>query len=294
MPLGNVRKVIRFLQISKIGEIGIIGGEPTLHPKFISVVKLILDSGIKIHLFSNGIVPFKHIEFLSLVDKDKCDILLNINPLQSYNRQEKINLTKTLVSLNNKISLGFTIYQENFSASFMLPIIKKYNLKKIIRISQAHRLFGFPNRYLPLSARSFVAKRIVNFAQECDRKDVVLNFDCGFSLCSFSVKDLGRLRLYGAGTNMLCNPVIDVSPDLTLFRCFATSKIWNKKLDDFNNLNQIYNYYQEKSLRFIRLGNNGKCLHCKYMERLQCAGGCLSFTLSSLGLQNKDGTDSLF
>ena len=284
MPLDNVKKVVSFLQKSKIKEIGIIGGEPTLHPKFISAVKLILNSGIKPRLFTNGLIPFKHIEFLSSVDKDNCDILVNLHPLPSYNRSEKQKLTKVLLSLNDKVSLGFTIYEKNFSASFMLPIIEKYNLKKTIRISQAHRLLGFSNRYLPLSDRRFVAKRIVNFAKECDQKDIVLNFDCGFTLCSFSAEELGMLRLYGATTNMYCNPVIDVSPDLTVFRCFATSKIWNKKLSDFDNLKQIYDYYQEKALRFARLGNKGKCLHCKYMKRLQCAGGCLSSTLSNLGI----------
>lgn len=294
MPLDNVKKVINFLQKSEVKDIGIIGGEPTLHPKFISVIKLILHAGMKIRLFTNGLIPFKHIEFLSSVNTVDCDILINIHAFKSYSRSEKLNLICALSSLKNKVSLGFNIYEKNFSTSFMLPIIEKYNLKKIIRISQAHKLLGFSNCYLPLSARRFVAKRIVDFAKECDRKDIALNFDCGFSLCNFTATELGMLRLYGADTNMCCNPVVDVNPDLTVFRCFATSKIWNKKLDDFNNLNQINNYYQKKSARFVRLGNNGKCLHCKYLKRLQCAGGCLSFTLSSLGLKNKNGTDRVF
>ncbi len=284
MSLGNVRKIVSFLQKSKIREIGIIGGEPTLHAEFIPAIKLILNSDIEIRLFTNGLIPFKYIKFLSSVDKDNCDILINLHPLPSYNRLEKLKLVKTLAILNNKVSPGFTVYEKDFSASFILPIIEKYNLKRTIRISQAHRLLGFSNRYLPLTARRFVAKRIVKFAKECDQKDIILNFDCGFTLCSFSAEELGMLRLYGATTNMNCNPVIDVAPDLTVFRCFALSKIWNRKLGDFDNMNQIYSYYQEKSRRFARLGNQGKCLHCKYMKRLQCAGGCLSFTLNSLGI----------
>ncbi len=286
MPLNNVRKVINFLQKSKVNEVGIIGGEPTLHPDFIPAIKLILSAGFNIRLFTNGIIFPKYIDFLSSLENKRCEILINIHPSRFYSPKEKRNLNRALFYLNQKVTLGFTIFEKYFSAGFMLPVIDKYRLKRSIRISQAHKLLGFKNIYLPLSQRKFVARRIVDFAQDCDKKDVTLIFDCGFTLCSFSAQDLGKLRLYGAITNMNCNPVIDVGPDLTIWRCFATSKIWNRKLSDFDNLGQIYKYYNEKSFRFSRLGNNGKCMNCKYMRRLQCSGGCLALTLTSLGLES--------
>jgi radical SAM protein with 4Fe4S-binding SPASM domain len=286
MPLDNVRKVINFLQKSKVNEVGIIGGEPTLHPQFIPAIKLILRAGLNIRLFTNGIILPKYIDFLSSLENKRCEILINIHSPRFYSPKEMKNLNQALFYLNQKVALGFTIFEKYFSSNFMLPIIEKYNLKRSINISQAHKLLGFENIYLPLSQRKFVARRIVDFAQACDKKDITLSFDCGFTLCSFSAQSLGRLRLYGAITNMNCNPVIDVGPDLTIWRCFATSKIWNKKLNDFDTLTQIYKYYNEKSFRFVKLGNNGKCLNCKYMRRLQCSGGCLASTLTSLDLNN--------
>jgi radical SAM protein with 4Fe4S-binding SPASM domain len=129
-----------------------------------------------------------------------------------------------------------------------------------------------------------VSSKIVDFAQKCDRLDIRLGFDCGFTLCSFSNKQLGRLIRYNSALSMACTPTVDVAPDLAVWRCFPTSLLWNRRLTDFGNINEVLNFFNKKFSLFHRVGAREECLRCKYLRRRQCAGGCLGHTLKAFNL----------
>lgn len=289
LSIKNLRIIINFLKKSRQREIGVIGGEPTLHPEFQKAVTAILNEGLNINIFSNGIINNDNVNFLKRFDENRCSILININTPKTYRREEWSKINSALKILNKQVVIGFTIYKKDFSLDFIIKLIKKYKLQKKIRIGLAAPLWGFNNRYLPLRDRREVAKKIVGFARICDNLDISLAFDCGFTLCDFTEEEYGKLFYYNSIFRIGCKPVIDVGPDLTVWRCFATSMIWNKKLTDFKNLADIYRFYNDKFKAFHRAGAISKCLRCKYLNRGQCDGACLGYTLKSFNLETRLG-----
>jgi organic radical activating enzyme len=281
ISLRNLKIIINFLKRSQQYSVGVIGGEPTLHPDFKKAIATLLKEGFFVHIFTNGIIKKEYVDFLSTVDRDKFSILINVNSLESYSKNELSLIKNTLKTLRSNVGLGFTIYKINFKPDFLLSLIMKYKLKKHIRFGMASPIWGYDNEYLSLMAHKKVARKITQFAKKCDIIDVSIGFDCGFTLCSFTENDCGRLFYYNARLSADCGHVIDVGPDLKVWRCFATSMIWNRMLTDFKDLDSIYKFYENKCMAFRRIGSFDKCLRCRYLERRQCAGGCLGHTLKS-------------
>lgn len=184
--------------------------------------------------------------------------------------------------MNDKITLGFNIYRTDFDPFFLIDLIKKYALsKKSIRLSTACPAIGCKNQYVPIDKQRLIAKKIVKFAKKCNESDISIGFDCGFVLCSFTEEECGKLHYYNAQLKTYCTAAIDVAPDLTVWRCFATSSLLNKKLTDFKSTKEIEQFYEEKFGMFRQIGAMKKCLTCKYLKRGQCPGGGLSQRLQS-------------
>ncbi|MFH1868901.1 MAG: radical SAM protein [Candidatus Omnitrophota bacterium] len=285
ISLDNLKIALNFLKNSKQTRVGVIGGEPTLHPEFEKAFKTILDKGHEILLYSNGMIRKSVLAYLSKIKKEKWGMLLNVNIPQSYSKKEWSIINETMDTLSDKIGLGHTICRPDFRGDFIIKLIKKYRLIKCVRLGMAAPICGHKNLYLSFNGHKKAASRVVKFAQKCNLLDIYISFDCGFLLCSFTEKEIGRLFYYNVPLTCTCTPVIDVGPDLMIWRCFATSMIWQKNLKDFKNLEEIYSFYVNKFKPFKKSGILKKCFRCKYLQRGQCVGGCLGHTLKSFNVE---------
>lgn len=287
ISLDNLRTALDFFKKSKLSRVGVIGGEPTLHPEFEKAFKAILDNGYEIVLYSNGVVRKDVLKYLSRIKKKKWGMLLNINTPRSYSKKEWSVINETMDVLHEKIILGHTIYRPDFNADFIIRLVKKHGLIKSVRLGTASPICGHENLYLSFNDHKKVAPAIVRFAQKCDLSDIHIKFDCGFLLCSFTEEEIGRLLCYNTPLECTCSLVIDINPNLTIWRCFATSMIWQKKLKDFKNLEDIYSFYIKKFEPFKKTGISKRCFGCKYLRRGQCSGGCLGHILKSFNIEKK-------
>jgi len=281
IKLKELRIIIDFLKQSKQTQVGILGGEPTLHPEFKRAVTMIIKEGLRIKIFSNGLMKKDVSIFLKGMDINKCEILLNINSPESYTKKEWFVINRTARLLNKQLRLGFNIYRLDSDMDFMVDFIQKYNLKKYIRLAIAVPIFGSNNKYVELIDYPKVSDKIVNFIERHRSAGISFGFDCGFILCSFTDEQLGKLVRLRTLPVFKCTHPIDVGPDLKLWHCFATSRIWNKKLTDFKDLKAVYNFYNERFKGFRRVGATSGCLRCEYLRLGYCSGGCLGYTLRS-------------
>jgi radical SAM protein with 4Fe4S-binding SPASM domain len=282
ISLENLKTVLDFCKKSNQHHIGVLGGEPTLHPYFADAIGTIMKEGLSFTLFSNGIIrKEKDRLFLRDVDPKQCEIAININTEDFYGKAEYAVVKETLQSLHDKIQLGFNIYREDFDATFLIELINEYRLQRRIRLGIASPILGHNNQHVAIDKHRTVAEQIVKFADQCDQSDISINFDCGFTLCSFTEGECGKLQYANSPLVAYCAPVIDVAPDLTVWRCFATSALWNKNLNDFRNLEEIQQFFEKKFWKFQRVGATGKCFRCKHLRRKQCGGGCLAHTMKA-------------
>lgn len=290
----NLKISIDFMKKSKVRTIGVLGGEPTLHPEFKQAMQMLLENGFNITLFTNGIIKKDIVLFLKETEARKVKVILNIDEPEHYVEKEWTQIERTMKILGNKLQLGFTIYRTTFNMNFMLQLIETHNLVRGIRLGIASPIFGQNNKYLSPEEHKKIIPKIITFSNECDKLNVSFDFDCGFMLCSFTERNIGKIYYNKSLVRAVCNPVIDIGPDLSVWRCFATSMIYNKKLTDFEDVNEIEKFYNKKFRVFRKIGAKKECFSCKYLERSQCGGGCLGYTLKTLNLEGKLDSAKIF
>lgn len=287
ISLENLGIAIDFLKRSKRSNVGVIGGEPTLHPEFRFCLQMLIDSKLKVLLFTHGLMDPKNMEFLHDTPEELISMLFNVNEVSSYSRSKIDILENNLAALRHRVTLGFTIARSDFSLQYHLDLIARYELQPVVRLGIAAPIWGESNQHVSLAEHPYVAEQITAWSYKCEKAGVQLSFDCGFLLCSFTNEQLGQLCRMGSFLTAHCSGPIDVGPELDVWRCFATSMIWNKKLNDFSTIDEINDYFTRKFNKFRSIGSLDECFTCPKLPSGLCAGGCLGHTLRSFQFENK-------
>ena len=79
MSVDDFKLSLAILKRSKKQQVSVLGGEPTLHPRFTEFINLILQSGLEAKVFTNGIMNEKIRRFLAELPESKITIIVNIN-----------------------------------------------------------------------------------------------------------------------------------------------------------------------------------------------------------------------
>lgn len=276
----DLGKVVSFFKNSNQRKIDILGGEPTLHPEFRVIVERLLEEGFGVQIFTNGIIPPKVLSYIKTIPAHKFHSVVNINPPEEYRESEWEVLERTLETLGESASLGLNIDAVDFSFSHIYELIKSYNLKKYLRLGIAQPILGAANRYVPFHQYQDLTPRIMRLVQKANQRNVIVMFDCGFTLCMFTPAQLGQLYLAQARISFHCNAAIDIGPDLTIWHCFPLSGVENIKLDKYKDAQGVFDYYRKRMASYRRMGASERCRDCRYLLRGQCPGGCLAHTIN--------------
>ncbi len=291
VSMDDIEKFISYLKKSKLTLFSILGGEPTLHPNFIEICERALAENFKIRLFTNGLIPPINLTYLeSICDKKEVDIeiILNINHPQMTPDNEWCQIKNTLESLREKVTLGFNIFDAEINFDFLSDLICEYHLNKNIRLGIAQPIVGEQNKHLVVKSYPDVGKKVVEFSEICDKKDIKIGLDCGFVLCMFNESQIGKLIYNNVNFSILCGSIIDIGPDLTVWNCFPLSKMHNVQLEDFETEKQLKHSYDDIYKPYRRFGMMDECFSCKYLLRGQCTGGCIAHKINSFDGGNGD------
>lgn len=302
ITMENYKKALDFIDGS--GErLGIIGGEPTLHPNLKEFIDMAIKrDGIKdIIIFSNGI---NYDKYFNLLNHPKVATLINVNSPQDIGQQNYEKVAKNIdmlineLYLGDKVSVGVNIYKENQDFSFILDLIKKHKIKRL-RTSVVVPNSNDKKNESSIDYFKRMKKTVLDFFVELKKIDCMPTFDCNLmTQCVFTKeereflsefweyeKDLG-IRC-NVTDNPVCSPVIDILPDLKVVRCFGCSDE-EYSLFSFENVREIRDYFAYKTddLSF-RVLNDESCTSCKQRITKQCMGGCIAFKKNKIDLINK-------
>jgi hypothetical protein len=284
----NIKILVATLRKWGVSRIGLLGGEPTLHSRFKAIIDFLQENKFQLHVFTNGIIKKETVDFLA--GKEGITYLLNHNHPDFYpthsSPSDPLVIDYFLSKCGKNVLLGNNIYNKNFKGDFLIRTIKKFHLQKRIRLALANPICspGSPpkNEYLPLERYREVTPKLIRFSRTCALENIRLSFDCGVPLCAFTKEEYGELYYNGVSLPpAVCRPAIDIGTDLKVWRCFVTGKMYNeKKLTDFDNFQEIVDYFNRKFNQFQIIGGLDQCLHCQYMKRGRCQGGCIGHTLN--------------
>lgn len=278
ISVNNFKKILDF--INPNDRISLLGGEPTLHRQFEDIIELLKQRKNHVNIFTNGIMPNKSLRVIEQTDPQQFSLTVNVNEPSENTGGQWRKVLKVLETVPKHSGLGFNIYRPDFNASFLVDLCNQYDIRKNIRLGLAQPIVMESNAFVPTKLYPLVGKKIVELSELCDKSNISLGFDCGFVMCMFTERQLGKLISNNVNIKFSCGPAIDIGLDLSVWSCFPLSKIHNTALEDYKTPQDIYNYYKAKLDMLYSNGIYNKCCDCKYLHRKQCSGGCAAHIIN--------------
>jgi len=177
--------VLGFLKRSCIPEARLLGGEPTEHPLFKDYVTQAIEKGFKVLVFSGGIIPRPVLFYMAGLPTEKFSMILNAanlheSPESLINRQIEICQT-----LGAKVKLGINIQSSNENPAYVFDWVKKYSLRRAVRVGIANPIWGGNNDFFRLRGPYEIPifERFLTMGAEMG---IDISLDCGFTPCMFS------------------------------------------------------------------------------------------------------------
>lgn len=280
--MGNFVKAIEWLSNDKniVGRVGLLGGEPTAHPKFIDFLDYVLSKKINTTVFTNGMIEKEETLFkiIDIAKKNKVKhvdhlcFCINVNE-QKYRGDKEQRLQEQFLKILGRVSVpSFNIFEESCNFDFLVDLINKYNMVRNIRFGLAAPL-GNRNKFMSPSGYKTIAEKLTNFTAIRKKQNIKMGTDCGFPRCMFTQKQIDIILNGPLETlSFDCGPSIDIYPDLTITHCFPTSRIKKVKMKDYKTYAELYHKWEKEMKQEKPLYDD--CLTCVWFLNNECSGGC--------------------
>lgn len=277
--------------------VGIIGGEPTIHPLFDDLMKTaILDERAEsVVLYTNGILLDEHWD---VVCHPKTRLLINCNsPTNTGKRcfERMVANIRTLVEdklAKDRTTLGINMFGVDFEYGYMHKLLSRFGFDRVrvsVVVPNSAELCSVP----PLDYFRQIKPRVLDFFCELLHDGIVPFFDCNkIPSCLVTDEDVSRIKSTIGDlalqsriekTNLMkvdvgCRPVIDIRPDLTAVRCFGLSETTLERISDYKGIKELENHYIACVDAFAcNTIHSEACRMCRLRTVLKCSGGCLAY-----------------
>ncbi len=271
-----------FLDRSGIEEIRLLGGEPTLHPRFAELVKCAQKRNKHIVVFTHGVLSETALSALESLAPDSCTVLINTNATRQRSIQIETDRTRrneVLSRLGGRALVGFTIYTPQFSLKHLVDLIEETGCRRTIRLGLAQPELGRRNKYLHPQQYPAVGQAIMDFARQVVDKQITLEFDCGFVRCMFTEDDLEFLHHNNINIGWRCNPILDIDINEQVLHCFSLATDYHTRLPSDVTAAELRDVLEDRLRPFRTVGVYRSCSSCAFKRNGGCMGGCMAQTL---------------
>lgn len=284
ISLEDYGRVLEFMARTPNNHIGIIGGEPTLHPHFDGILKetnrYCRECNTDSTLFTNGIELERFLPYIG----DRTGLLINCNApeyqtTEIYQKQRKtLDHLYDLSWFDRKASCGCNIHPGCKDYSYMWDIVDRYKLNHI-RCSVVSPAACYEEWRKDKEGYYTMMKPVfLQFCKDAIKHNCRLGMDCGhIPMCYFNTEE--RETVESICDNLyqdFCSPVIDITPDFKATACFGAYDPVD--IRDFHDIFELERYLMlKKTYPKVQANCTGKCTTCRKHKLLQCQGGCLGF-----------------
>lgn len=287
------REVVVFLTKDGPSHIGLIGGEPTLHPEFAAILEEIIRNPMltEATIYTNGILLDR---YTKLLVHPKFRLLINCNSPEQIGEARFQSIQNNVDELilgyhmKERINLGINLYDDNMDYSYIIKLLNRYDLHRV-RISLTVPDFsdGSCTQSLPYFKQHKAF--LLRFIQDLDKANILPYYDCNKPpYCIWDADERSSLeqivkKYHVSESNLIgnksyCYPVIDILPDLTAVRCFGMSSFNKVKIQDFESVPDLASYFLNTvDACAYKLAADEMCKTCYQMKTRHCAAGCMGF-----------------
>jgi len=237
--------------------------------------------GTSLQVLTGGV--FKK-RLLQTISPRQVGLIFNINEPRDYRNPKHfakvMGNVEESIRLGFKVMVGFNVWRMDFDAGF-IPTLS-YNLGRAgFRWAVANPQLNLYSNVIDPSRFASLAPRCLEMLQKAAALNLEAELDCPLPLCFFTEKDLAWLRQFHPKTASrmgLCDPVLDVTPELEAIRCFALSRLDRVKVTDFPNEWSILEWFRENvDSCLMSAGCFDHCGACQHFTSGRCNGGCLAW-----------------
>lgn len=265
--------------------IGLIGGEPFLHPKIFELVTLFKSVSInnKITIFTGGIVPARLLKSLSA---DGISILVNVNEERDYaNKAAYLQMRAFLedaIGLGFEVAIGYNLWRLDFDTDY-IPNLAFELGRKSFRWTVANPICGKEKNNI-VSSNNFklLSRNCMAMLSKAVELGISTTLDCHLPLCFFNDSDLAWLSKNQKNVVSqlgMCTPPIDITPELEAIRCFSLSTVLREAIFNHKNPAALRIWF-EKNLDESLLKQKPifkECSECEHFYAARCQGGCFGW-----------------
>jgi hypothetical protein len=282
ISLENVKIYLDFLERSYNGVCKILGGEPTIHPEFPRILDLALERGFEVVVFTNGMWNNSVCSYVQALGTPRISFVVNVNEPRYWSKVESDRQNNCLEVIGGRGSISFNLFEKDFDLTFSADLIDKHGLRRTLRLGLASPIVGMQNHHIGADDRLHVGTRLLDQLGVLEQRNILGQPDCGFIYCMFPEDRWGEtVRVFGKGLTSICQPILDVGSDLSVWSCFPLSGVNNVFLSDFTDIKALQNHYNKQLSPFREMGTTENCIDCTYGKREQCCRGCVAHTIRS-------------
>lgn len=302
MTLEAFEKALAFLTKSGPTCLGLIGGEPTLHPQFNIMLERIINNPYitEATIYTNGILLDK---YMKLFVHPKFRMLVNWNSPaqigeQTFKRiQDNVDALMFEYHMKDRINLGLNLYDKDMDYAYMMELLKRYNLHRL-RISLTVPNFEEGLRVDVMDYFRNNKSFLLRFFKDMDSIQVLPYYDCNKPpYCIWDDEEREWLESYVnkypvsestlIGHKSFCYPVVDILPTLQAVRCFGMSDFDKVNIDDFDNVADIASYFLNTvDSCAYKISAHESCKSCYQRLTRHCTAGCIGFKAKEISDTN--------
>lgn len=245
MTLVNYIELTTLLKKQGINTIRIMGGEPTLHSNFIEIIQISLENFEKILIFTNGLIPKKHLPIINN-NIDRIEFIFNLDTkayIKVGRQQESIIKLIKDFSEKAKVNTGFTISDLRTNYMELYKNLDREYLSRIgIRIGYVKPIIGQKLFFNTIEYKQ-LGELIINLINTFTKLNVrEIYLDCGLEKEMFTSSQIRFLKKNAHIKDWSCKgkwSSFDIASDLSIFPCFPYFNKKRTQLIDFLNLKPI-------------------------------------------------------
>ncbi len=282
MPLKVYERALDFLVHSGMDQARLLGGEPTLHPSFHHFIDLALERGLRVLVFSNGLMDEKILRHLEKLPPERLTVLINTFLPEASSPDERNRQREVFLRLGGRVILGVNIYSPAVKPDFLVDLIEEFNLSRTIRLGLAHPCLTKDNQYLHSRYYETVGRSIASFMEWNQTENLNPEFDCGFVPCMFSEEALAAMGEAAENIGRRCNPILDILPDGSVVPCYPLAGLCSRSLSSRHEAEMLREEFRGILNAYRDVGIFRECNSCSFRREGLCHGGCLAAAMKRL------------
>lgn len=301
MSMDSFERAVNFIMTNPNERIGIIGGEPTLHPQFKDIMEYLIKSPkVKnVIVFTNGSYPSS---MNSLFIHEKIRVLINCNSPEFVPESIFKNMLNNIEILikefyrKDHVTLGINMFKVDFKYDYIFDLLLKYDYKHVrTAITIPNTLDKRDNNVIEYF--KLMKPSVFKFFGQLLKRGIIPNYDCNIMpICVMNQQEIDWLNnilrqiapnQQNLQVNLLqssnCKPVIDILPNLSAVRCFGLSGELKADINSFRSIRDLENYFYNHFDTFAwNVYSSDQCKTCTLGQRMHCTGGCLAFKANKI------------